>query len=79
MGIGYLIYFIKYSVPLIHSLYATFKASNIHIAFRELNEMINKLNTQNIKLEKPEDKFFNNILFKFLLYKRSVFYFYFFY
>ena len=50
MGIGYLIYFIKYSVPLIHSLYATFKASNIHIAFRELNEMINKLNTQNINL-----------------------------
>ena len=37
-------------VPLIHSLYATFKASNIHIAFRELNEMINKLNTQNINL-----------------------------
>ena len=40
--------------------------------------MINKLNTQNIKLEKPEDKFNNNIL-KNLLYKRSVFYFYFFY
>ena len=45
------------NMPLIHSLYATFIASNIYIALRELNEMINKLNTQNIKLEKPEDIF----------------------
>ena len=45
------------NMPLIHSLYATFITSNIYIALRELNEMINKLNTQNIKLEKPEDIF----------------------